>query len=183
MQSLAIRYSLYFNKKYERRGHLFENKFVSKNIEDIGYFMHVCKYVHRNPEKAGISKTQDYNWSSFREYKGKDNIINKKTLLHYFDNDLQNFIKYTLNNDDKADIVNLAEFEIITKLNDEDLANIIKQKYDLNRPDEITLLEKEEKEKVIAELKEISGIKLTQVSRVIKINRKYLSKIWNKNNI
>ena len=57
IQSLTIRYVNYFNKKYDRKGPFVQNRFKSKNIENQRYFLEVCRYVHRNPEKAGIEKT------------------------------------------------------------------------------------------------------------------------------
>ena len=99
MQSLQIRYVRYFNKKYMRIGTLFRDRFRSKKVEDLEYFLEVCRYVHRNPEKAGIELTQNYKWSSYQEYlgQGKRNIIDKKVLLHYYTNNLDEFINYTRN--------------------------------------------------------------------------------------
>lgn len=181
MKSLAIRYSNYFNKKYDRTGHLFENKFLSKKVESLEYFIHVCKYVHRNPEKANISKTQDYKWSSFKEYKSKEDIVNKNVLLHYFNNDMEEFVNYTLNNDDINDLWNLADFEIIKKLNDDELVNIIKRKLDLKSATDISLLGKKEKDSILISLKSIKGSNLTQISRITKVNRRYISNIWENN--
>ena len=75
MQSLTIKYVQYFNKKYKRTGTLVQSRFKSKSIEDQRYFLEVCRYVHRNPENAGIAKTKDYQWSSYQEYLGKSKII------------------------------------------------------------------------------------------------------------
>ena len=74
MQSLSIRYSQYFNYKYERTGPFFQNRFKSKNVENLKYFLEVCRYIHRNPEKAKMSKTEDYDWSSYKEYIGNSKI-------------------------------------------------------------------------------------------------------------
>ena len=87
IQSLGIRYSQYFNKKYDRSGTFFESRFRSKTVEDKKYFLDVCRYVHRNPEKAGISTVEDWRWSSYNEYVTKEKIINKRVLLYYFDDD------------------------------------------------------------------------------------------------
>ena len=62
MHSLEIRYSGYFNKKMNRTGHLFEDRYFSKKVENEEYFKTLCKYVHRNPEKAGIEKTENYKF-------------------------------------------------------------------------------------------------------------------------
>ena len=44
IQSLNVRYSIYFNKKYDRIGHLFENRFKSRVIENEKYLRTVSVY-------------------------------------------------------------------------------------------------------------------------------------------
>ena len=110
MQSLNIRYTSYFNKKYDRSGHFFQDRFKSKCVENQKYFLDVCRYVHQNPEKAGICQTKDYNWSSYHEYIGKEKIVDKHILLHYFNENIDDFKKFTLleNSDNQFDFL---EFE------------------------------------------------------------------------
>ena len=116
MQSLEVRYSSYFNKKFNRTGHLFQNRFFSKKVENLNYFLTVCKYIHRNPEKANMEKTENYKWSSYQEYVGKEKIIDKSVLLYYFGDNMEEFEKFTLINDDKEQIYYYSDFELITKL-------------------------------------------------------------------
>ena len=179
MKSLAVRYSFYFNRKFDRRGHLFENRFVSKKIENLDYFLNVCKYVHRNPENANIAKTTEYKWSSFQEYiKQKNKIINSNVLLHYFDDNLKEFEKFTLNNDNKKSLNNYAEYELISKLSEYELINIIKEKFNLKNASDVSLLRKEEQNEIIKELKNVKGITLNQVARITKVTRYYIKKLW-----
>lgn len=42
--------------------------FLSEKIEDREYLKTVCRYIHKNPEKAEIEKTEHYRWSSYKEY-------------------------------------------------------------------------------------------------------------------
>ena len=95
IQSLIIRYASYFNRKYDRKGPFVQNRFNSKKVESQRYFLEVCRYVHRTPEKAGIEKTDKYRWSSYHEYIGKEKIIDKRFLMHYLGNDINNFTEYT----------------------------------------------------------------------------------------
>ena len=84
MQSLEVTYSAYFSKKYEKTGHLFQNRFLSKEVETREYLMQVCRYVHQNPVKAKISTVDKYKWSSFKEYLYGEKIVNTKMLLSLF---------------------------------------------------------------------------------------------------
>ena len=58
----------------KEHGHLFQDRFLSKKIEDREYFKTVCKYIHQNPVKAGICGIDEYMWSSYQEYVKKCNI-------------------------------------------------------------------------------------------------------------
>ena len=68
IHSMATSYANYFNKKYKRVGHVFENRFQSKNVEDHHYMLDLIRYIHQNPVKAGISQMNRYKWSSYLEY-------------------------------------------------------------------------------------------------------------------
>ena len=187
MQSLMIRYVRYFNKKYQRTGSLVQSRFKSKCIENQKYFLEVCRYIHRNPEKALMAKTQNYKWSSYHEYVGQEKIINKKVLLHYFNNDVSEFVKYTTNVDteDIEDVYNYAEYEIINRLLDEDLIKIIMIRFGIDDINNVVRFFKNKSQKELIEdlkiIKKIKGARKTQVARVLRINRKIVNKIWESN--
>jgi len=71
MKRIAVRYVLYFNAKYERSGHLFQDRFKSEPIKDEGHLLAAVRYICQNPVKAKMCKAaQDYPWSSCRELLG-----------------------------------------------------------------------------------------------------------------
>ncbi|MCI9064158.1 MAG: transposase [Clostridia bacterium] len=182
IQSLGIRYSQYFNKKYDRTGAFFENRFKSKNVENKQYFMDVCRYVHRNPEKAGFSVTENYKWSSYNEYLGKEKIINKSILLHYYENNIEKFIDYTINQ--KRELLQetreMLEYEFMENITDEDLSNIIMKKEKIESLLDVTKFNMEKKEKFVKNLKEIPGTNVTQIARVTRLSRYFIDRIWKK---
>lgn len=49
MRSLLTSYSMYFNKKYDRVGPLFQSRYLASHIADESYFQHISRYIHRNP--------------------------------------------------------------------------------------------------------------------------------------
>lgn len=179
IQSLNIRYANYFNTIYQRKGHFFQNRFKSKNVENQKYFLDVCRYVHRNPEKAGIAKTNHYRWSSYSEYLGKEKLIEKRVLLHYLDNNINNFIKYTNKAETITELMNSADFELENKLRDDELIEIIIKRFELTSAQEIiSHFKKKENKVMIKELKNISGVNKTQLSRVTRLDQKTISKLW-----
>ena len=71
IKRLAIAYANYYNKEYDRRGHLFENRFRSEPVENWDYFKYLLRYIHRNPCKAGLVNTPaEYHYSSWGQYLG-----------------------------------------------------------------------------------------------------------------
>lgn len=64
-------YTSWYNRLYERKGHLFQGRFKSILVDRDEYLLELSKYVHLNPVKAGIVKyPEDYKWSSYRAYIG-----------------------------------------------------------------------------------------------------------------
>lgn len=80
---LGTSYVQYFNLKYQRHGHLFQDRFLSENVEDNPYFWDVLRYICQNPVKAGLSSTPfDYPWLGCWEIAGDDKLLDKH---EYFD--------------------------------------------------------------------------------------------------
>jgi len=85
MKAITMPYALYYNKKYERVGHLFQERFLSQPVEDWDYFVTLLRYIHQNPIKGFvIEKISDYRWCSWTEYIGKEDfkITSKQTVLN-----------------------------------------------------------------------------------------------------
>jgi len=65
MRGLNLSYTLYFNFKYEKVGHLWQDRFKSKIIEKDAYLLECIRYIEANPVRASLaSSIHDYHWSS-----------------------------------------------------------------------------------------------------------------------
>lgn len=59
----------WYNLKYQRSGHLFQDRFRSEPVEDDRYFLTAVRYILRNPVKAGIcKKPEDYPYSNIVDF-------------------------------------------------------------------------------------------------------------------
>ena len=87
IQKLATSYAMYFNRKYERSGHLFQGRFKSEPIETEKYLKTVIRYILQNPIKAHVCTFQKYKWSSYNEtvFFKKNKIVNLNKLYDFFD--------------------------------------------------------------------------------------------------
>jgi len=72
IQWMGVNYFVWFNRRHERSGHLFQGRFKSFPLQDDRYFLAMCFYIHGNPLRAGIvKKLSDYRWSSYPAYADK----------------------------------------------------------------------------------------------------------------
>ena len=182
MQSLAISYSNYFSKKYEKTGHLFQNRFLSKNVETQEYLMQVIRYIHKNPEKAGISDLRNYTWSSFNEYIKEEKIITRQKFLSLFGNTMQeqikNFKEFHIKG--KEEINDYLEYEIKEKLTDEELIKQIQILFKITKVTKIKEYNTKIRNEKLRELKKIKGTSKSQLARVLGINRKQIERALKK---
>lgn len=103
MQKLSTAYVMYYNKKYKRTGGLFEGKFKAEHLDGDPYLKYLFSYVHLNPiklinkdwkekgvrnKKEALEYLNNYHYSSYVDYLGKDRIqnkiLNQKAFPNYF---------------------------------------------------------------------------------------------------
>lgn len=87
MKRINISYVQYFNRKYKRIGHLFQDRFKSECVEDDKYVLALIRYIHRNPVEAGLIRNiASYKWSSHNCYlhDGDNVIVDTAFVLELF---------------------------------------------------------------------------------------------------
>src|SRR3990167_3288821 len=72
LRHLLVSYAMYFNKKYQRVGPVFQSRFKSKLIPDDTYMLQLVRYIHQNPREVMDRNVelQNYEWSSYPTYLG-----------------------------------------------------------------------------------------------------------------
>ena len=75
MRKLLTWYAQYFNRRHDRKGHLFENRYKSILCDEDNYLLALVRYIHLNPVRAKIIPTMTeldkYPWSGHRAMMGK----------------------------------------------------------------------------------------------------------------
>lgn len=95
MQSLLTGYAIYFNHRYKRVGHLFQNRFKSIVCDRDEYFIELVRYIHLNPLRGQIVKDMEqldvYPWCGHSALIGKrDNRWQEvDSVLALFGNDIK----------------------------------------------------------------------------------------------
>lgn len=162
IKRIAGSYVYWYNWKYYRRGHLFQDRFKSEPVDDDKYFLTVLRYIHQNPVKAGVVDSVDeYKYSSYNEYiKEQESFIEKKFVYSIIDE--ENFIEYNneANEDECLEMENL-----VFRISDDDARKEIKKVSGCENAAEFQVLAPEERNKHIKKLKE-KGLSIRQVSRL-----------------
>ncbi|MFZ2199508.1 MAG: transposase [Microgenomates group bacterium] len=73
LRAISTRYSMYFNKRYDRVGSLFQGRYKAVLIDNEMQFLYLTKYIHRNPLDLfplSPDKILDYPYSSYRNFLG-----------------------------------------------------------------------------------------------------------------
>ncbi|OGD09664.1 MAG: hypothetical protein A2Y86_08565 [Candidatus Aminicenantes bacterium RBG_13_62_12] len=101
MHFINTSYTIYFNKKHSRVGHLFQGRFKAILVEADAYALELSRYIHLNPVRAKIvSVPEHFPWSSYREYMDTtlklDTTWLKKDLVlgHFGRNPMEARIRY-----------------------------------------------------------------------------------------
>lgn len=110
MHRLLLTHARRFNKRTGRSGHLFQNCFDRRSLDSDRYLMAAIRYVHANPQEAGLCLIERYPWSSFGEYlRAYDGDVAKSfsdpsTVLELF-GPAEGFMAYSLESPDGSDPV------------------------------------------------------------------------------
>ncbi|MHB1484491.1 MAG: transposase [Saccharofermentanales bacterium] len=85
MREINRCYSKYFNKKYDRTGTIFGDRYKSQVVTDKRYFLKLLQYIAYNPVKAALIKhPSQYKWCAHKEMVSrKPVLIDKKRLLSH----------------------------------------------------------------------------------------------------
>lgn len=81
MKKISTGYAMYFNKKYERSGVLFQGRFKSVHIRSNSHLLYTSVYVNCNSQIHGIENAEKYSWCSLPGYLGKSGNICQNSII------------------------------------------------------------------------------------------------------
>jgi len=182
MKRITVSYVYYFNKKYKRVGHLFQDRFKSEVIEQDSYILCLARYIHQNPVKAGIvQKAADYKWSSYNGYLDRGNCLVKMLdvdiILSLFSEvreiALKKYENY-MNEESKEAFLDIEEAKEIM---DEDAARELFQKmlieHGFKADEKSTLL----KDVLIKEFRAKTNLPIRKIAVIVGLNKDKVHKI------
>ena len=170
MKKIGVSYAAYFNKKYERTGHLFQDRYKSECIKDDAQLLVTFRYILNNPVKAGISTAADYPWSSYLEY-GMPNPFTFYSRIYEMVGDSSKLNDYLLQGlDDEC-----MEFNSL-KHDDTWALDIIHKTMNLKSGTNLQNLPREDRNNLIIKLKK-AGLSKSQIERLTGIPKAIIDQI------
>ncbi|MBE7015350.1 MAG: transposase [Ruminococcaceae bacterium] len=186
MKRILGSYATWFNRKYIRAGALFNSRYKSEPVEDERYFYGLTRYIHQNPQKAGIAKSIDeYKYSSYNEYANDDpDITDIDFLLDMLGGSRKSAITQFIEINGE---VTQEDYTIIgTKRKSRAVTRaIISSELDGLEPEEIKALEIDERNEIISRLVSEKGLMMSEIARetgfsrntIVYICRGYVQKV------
>jgi len=172
MRRIGASYVYWYNWKYERCGHLFQDRFKSEAVEDDSYFLTVLRYIHQNPLKAGmVNDPAEYHWSSYREF-FKDNarFVDKDYVLGFFDDDrskaLEQFRVFHVAEEKQP----CLEIDERKKWKDKEAIELIKNVCHIDSCSDLNDIENEKQAEYLRELCHL-GLSVRQIARLTGLGR------------
>ncbi|TKD70747.1 transposase [Pseudalkalibacillus hwajinpoensis] len=177
MKRLSSSYVYWYNLKYGRCGHLFQERFNSENVESDAYFVTVLRYIHQNPLKAKLVRSVwDSKWTSIHEYVRIVKLADIDRGLRLFSEDRtvarQRFILFMQEtNEDQC-----LDIKEITKVTDDQVRDYLRTMGIISNS-MLQQMDREERNVVLAKMKRIKGVSIRQISRVTGISKSVIDRM------
>ena len=178
VKRIAASYSYYFNKKYKRIGHVFQERFKSETIEDESYLLAAIRYVHQNPIKPGIGTVAGYKWSSYRDYIGEGRkLTDTEAILGILSNShekaLIEFVRFNHELIEGA-FLDVCEEKEIDQLNVTEYINRYLAEKGMGIDDLRNIANKSLREDLVKLLMEKSNLSLRGIATILGMNREMI---------
>ncbi len=178
VKRISASYVLWYNQKYNRCGHLFQDRFKSEAIGDDIYFLTVLRYIHQNPVKACITNTADeYKWSSYDDYIGKGGGLTaiEFPLSLFAENRVEAIILFE-NYVRKRNEDHCLEYSDSKHVDDQELYRWL-HKLGIHTRAGLKQLNRQQRNELLGVLREKTGVTVRQLARVTGFSKSLIGKI------
>jgi len=98
MHRVSTAYTMYFNTRYKKSGHLLQGPYKSVWMENDLQLMHTSAYIHKNPKELSVWKEKEhrYPWSSLQDYIGENRfgeLLSTNIILERYKDDKEGSYK------------------------------------------------------------------------------------------
>lgn len=175
MQCINTSYAMYYNKKHDRCGFVFRDRYKAEGIYSKKHLISCIQYIHANPVKAGICKTEgQYKYSSYNDYIKKSGFVDDDILKLCFEND-DDYKKLITKNYGYKDFI-----EYVERNSKSDKDKIIKYLKANNINMDNIKTDKEKLKELVIKLYKTYEITQTDLANILEINRLKVNRILKK---
>jgi REP element-mobilizing transposase RayT len=175
MSRVGTSYAWWYNRKYDRSGHVFQGRFGSECVRNDTHLLTVVRYIHNNPVKAKmVNVPEEYRWSSISAYYGGEEHPAGLTEIEFI-------LAVISKNRTEA----IKEFRAFMKLKNEDIC--LDDQIKLRKTDEDVKAEieamlsgepigkmlglgKEKRQEILKKIKKNKGVTQRQIARITGIS-------------
>ncbi len=173
LRRINTKYAMWFNKKYDREGYLFQERFKSEPVDKEDYLKTLLQYIHQNPVKAGIvSKVSLYRWSSFHAYDKHPTPLVDSAQIEFLFDSKEELLKH-INTLSKTQCM---EYYSSNRIPDDEAMLLIKEKCNITEPTVISSMDSFHRDKLIEELLDL-GLSVRQINRLTGVSRRIIDKL------
>ena len=170
MKKMGVSYSAYFNKKYERTGHLFQDRYLSEPIESEAYLLTVFRYILNNPQKAGICAADAYEWSSYKLYGSDSSFVDTSAFVELIGDKAAYAAYIAAKNEDICMDVHQP------KIGDKNAKTLLGDLLDVESGTVLQSVDRDKRDKAIKILLE-NGMTIRQIERLTGISRGIIQRL------
>ena len=166
-------YVKWYNEKYKRTGHLFQDRFRSENVEDERYFRTVFRYILQNPVKGGMAFLPGrYRWSSYLAYERSAGTLTDREYPERVFGGRDNLIEFcNQENDDTA----MEENDYAWRIRDDEAIGIMNRISKCESVTEFQLLDRDLQKIYVREMY-LEKLSQNQISRITGMSKKTINK-------
>lgn len=177
IKRISASYVYWYNNKYERNGHLFQERFKSEVVENHPYFVTVLRYIHQNPVKAGLADhVSACEWTSYQTYIRDANMVDIDDVLNLFSPDRSKAISlYKEHMNEQNDDQCLDDW-VKLRVSDSEV-NIFLRQWGIANSSSLQQMDKGRRNAIIKDLKKIKGVSVRQLSRVTGISKSVIGRV------
>lgn len=177
IKRISSSYVYWYNMKYERCGHLFQERFKSENVENSAYFLTVLRYIHQNPLKAGLAKDVfESKWTSINEYIRKVNIVDIDFGLSLFSLDRSKAIQLFNEYMEQSNNDQCLDDQAKVRMSDSEVREYL-YKLGITNSSILQQMDKENRDATLVMLKGLNGVTVRQLSRITGISKSVIQRV------
>ena len=176
VKRISASYVSWYNEKYGRCGHLFQERFKSEVVESEEYFLIVLRYIHQNPVKAGITQNvNNYLWSSYQKYYERPGLTDIDFALDTFSNVREKAISLFRTYNDEKNRDECLDYQTRIAKSDEEVMLCLNE-LGIKSISQLQQMNKTERDTVIRSIKAEDNITVRQLARITGISKSVIAR-------